>query len=91
MSTRDFIMSIDAGGTMTDTFFVDRKGDFVVGKAQTTPKDESVGFANSAADALKYWNTGPTPSFQRSSPAFTPGPPCSTGCWSARDRKSDSS
>jgi N-methylhydantoinase A/acetone carboxylase beta subunit len=59
MSSRDFIMAIDAGGTMTDTFFVDRKGDFVVGKAQTTPQDESVGFADSAADALKYWDTRP--------------------------------
>ena len=65
MSTRDFIMSIDAGGTMTDTFFVDRTGDFVVGKAQTTPKDESIGFANSAADALKYWGTRPEAIFPR--------------------------
>ena len=65
MSTRDFIMSIDAGGTMTDTFFVDNQGDFVVGKAQTTPWDESIGFADSAADALKYWGSKPEEVFPR--------------------------
>ena len=65
MSTRDFIMSIDAGGTMTDTFFVDNHGDFVVGKAQTTPWDESMGFADSAADALKYWGLKPKEVFPR--------------------------
>ncbi len=58
-------MSIDAGGTMTDTFFVDSRGDFVVGKAQTTPQDESIGFANSAADALKYWGTRPEAIFPK--------------------------
>jgi N-methylhydantoinase A/acetone carboxylase beta subunit len=49
------VLAIDAGGTMTDTFVVDRRGDFVVGKAQTTPADESVGFMASARDALGYW------------------------------------
>ena len=37
--TGRYIMSMDAGGTMTDTFFVDETGRFVVGKAQTTPED----------------------------------------------------
>ncbi len=50
------ILGIDAGGTMTDTFIIDDKGEFVVGKAQTTPEDESVGFMSSARDALKYWD-----------------------------------
>jgi acetone carboxylase beta subunit len=49
------VLAIDAGGTMTDTFVVDRAGEFVVGKAQTTPEDESLGFMNSARDALAYW------------------------------------
>ena len=49
------MLAIDAGGTMTDTFVVDRAGDFVVGKAQTTPHDESVGFMASTRDALGYW------------------------------------
>src|SRR3954447_18441394 len=50
------VLSIDAGGTMTDTFIVDRAGEFVVGKAQTTPDDEAVGFMASAQDALGYWD-----------------------------------
>lgn len=50
-----YIMSMDAGGTMTDTFFVDEAGGFVVGKAQTTPEDESLGFEKSVEDALKQW------------------------------------
>lgn len=51
------ILAIDAGGTMTDTFIIDEKGDFVVGKAQTTPLDEHIGLLNSARDALAQWNT----------------------------------
>src|SRR3954454_5763352 len=50
------VLAIDAGGTMTDTFIVDRDGEFVVGKAQTTPEDESVGFMASTRDALGYWD-----------------------------------
>ncbi|MGH2980035.1 MAG: hydantoinase/oxoprolinase family protein [Solirubrobacterales bacterium] len=50
------VLAIDAGGTMTDTFIVDREGDFVVGKAQTTPADEAVGFMASTRDALRYWD-----------------------------------
>jgi acetone carboxylase, beta subunit len=53
------VLAIDAGGTMTDTFVVDRSGDFVVGKAQTTPADEAVGFMASARDALRYWDMEP--------------------------------
>ena len=50
------ILAIDAGGTMTDTIIIDRDGDFVIGKAQTTPEDESIAIANSAEDAFNYWN-----------------------------------
>ncbi len=50
------ILAIDAGGTMTDTFIIDEKGEFVVGKAQTTPEDEAVGFMESSRDALGYWD-----------------------------------
>ena len=46
-SHRPRVLAIDAGGTMTDTFIVDEAGAFVVGKAQTTPTDESEGFVNS--------------------------------------------
>lgn len=49
------VLGIDAGGTMTDTFYVDSNGDFVVGKAQSNPDDESVAILNSSADALAPW------------------------------------
>ncbi len=57
------VLAIDAGGTMTDTFIVDEHGSFVVGKAQTTPEDESVGFMASARDALGQWDSTPEEGF----------------------------
>ncbi len=57
------VLAIDAGGTMTDTFVVDEAGSFVVGKAQTTPEDESIGFMASARDALGQWRTTPEGAF----------------------------
>jgi acetone carboxylase, beta subunit len=57
------VLAIDAGGTMTDTFIVDGAGAFVVGKAQTTPEDESEGFMNSAVDALEQWDSAPEQAF----------------------------
>jgi N-methylhydantoinase A/oxoprolinase/acetone carboxylase beta subunit len=59
------VLAIDAGGTMTDTFVVDERGAFVVGKAQTTPEDESVGFMESSRDALGQWDSTPEDSFPR--------------------------
>jgi acetone carboxylase, beta subunit len=59
------VLAIDAGGTMTDTFIVDEAGSFVVGKAQTTPEDESEGFMNSAVDALEQWDSAPADAFPR--------------------------
>lgn len=58
-------IALDTGGTMTDTFAVDEVGSFKVGKAVTTPEDESKGILNSIGDALSQWNTtieesGPT-------------------------------
>jgi acetone carboxylase beta subunit len=53
------VLAIDAGGTMTDTFIVDGSGEFVVGKAQTTPDDESAGFMTSTRDALGHWGLEP--------------------------------
>ena len=57
------MLAIDAGGTMTDTFIVDEHGTFVVGKAQTTPEDESLGFIASARDALGQWGSTPAEGF----------------------------
>ncbi len=49
------VLGIDAGGTMTDTFFVDSDGEFVVGKAQSTPDDEAIGLIESSKEGLQYW------------------------------------
>ncbi|WP_018633346.1 hydantoinase/oxoprolinase family protein [Neomegalonema perideroedes] len=49
------VLGIDAGGTMTDTFFVDSDGDFVVGKAQSTPQNEALGLIASSKDGLGAW------------------------------------
>ena len=49
------ILGIDAGGTMTDTIIIDDEGLMVIGKAATTPHDESIGFMSSLNDALSYW------------------------------------
>jgi acetone carboxylase, beta subunit len=59
------VLAIDAGGTMTDTFIVDGAGSFVIGKAQTTPEDESAGFMRSAEDALGQWEMEPSDGFPR--------------------------
>lgn len=49
------VLGIDAGGTMTDTFFVDSDGDFVVGKAQSTPENEALGLIESSKEGLEHW------------------------------------
>ena len=49
------VLGIDAGGTMTDTFFVRADGRFVVGKAQSNPGDESLAILESSKDALAHW------------------------------------
>lgn len=50
------VMGIDAGGTMTDTFFVRADGEFVVGKAQSNPDDEANAVVESSVDALHLWD-----------------------------------
>ena len=50
-----YLVACDAGGTMTDVIVVDEAGQFVIGKAPTTPDDESVGFIESLEEALTYW------------------------------------
>ncbi|MBV8272525.1 MAG: hydantoinase/oxoprolinase family protein [Cupriavidus sp.] len=58
MERKPRILGIDAGGTMTDTFVVDDTGAFIVGKAQTTPHDEAIGFMQSVEDAMRQWGLG---------------------------------
>ncbi|MHA1296941.1 MAG: hydantoinase/oxoprolinase N-terminal domain-containing protein [Promethearchaeota archaeon] len=49
-------IALDTGGTMTDSFIIDENGYFTVGKAQTTPENESDGILNSINDGLSYKN-----------------------------------
>jgi N-methylhydantoinase A/acetone carboxylase beta subunit len=42
---------------MTDSFIVDKEANYTVGKAQTTPEDESVGVRESFDNGLSYWGT----------------------------------
>ena len=51
-----YLVACDAGGTMTDVIVVDEAGRFVIGKAPTTPHDESIGFVESLEDGLSYWS-----------------------------------
>jgi len=50
------ILASDAGGTMTDMMVVDTEGNFTIGKASTTPRDQSLGFWESLEDAMQYWD-----------------------------------
>ena len=49
-----YLVACDAGGTMTDVIVVDEHGRSVIGKAPTTPHDESVGYMESLEEALRY-------------------------------------
>ncbi len=49
-------IALDTGGTMSDSFIIDDKGRFSIGKAQTTP-EEAEGIFNSIKDALSQWDT----------------------------------
>jgi N-methylhydantoinase A/oxoprolinase/acetone carboxylase beta subunit len=51
------VIALDTGGTMTDSFLIDENGHFTVGKAQTTPYDESIGIQKSINDSLEYRKT----------------------------------
>ena len=53
---------------MTDVIVVDEQGRFVIGKAPTTRYDESIGYMESLADALTYWNL----SLEQNDRAFGP-------------------
>jgi N-methylhydantoinase A/oxoprolinase/acetone carboxylase beta subunit len=49
-----YLVACDAGGTMTDVIVVDEEGRSVIGKAPTSPQDESIGFMESFWEALEY-------------------------------------
>lgn len=51
-SAEQTLCYIDVGGTFTDAFIVDENGDFVIGKAPTTPDDISRGFFDAIDNAF---------------------------------------
>ncbi|MBI4697124.1 MAG: hydantoinase/oxoprolinase family protein [Gammaproteobacteria bacterium] len=48
---REFILALDAGGTMTDTILVKGDGSFTIGKSLTNREDEASSYSESVADA----------------------------------------
>ncbi len=48
---REFILALDAGGTMTDTILVKGDGSFTIGKSLTNREDEASSYTESVADA----------------------------------------
>ncbi|NQV21386.1 MAG: hypothetical protein HQ511_08220, partial [Rhodospirillales bacterium] len=50
-SGRDYILALDAGGTMTDAILVKPDGGFTVGKSITRRDDEPRSYRESVADA----------------------------------------
>jgi len=55
----NYFVACDAGGTMTDVIIVDEDGQSVIGKAPTSPHDESVGYMESLEEALEYLGIDP--------------------------------
>jgi len=53
MNRRFQLCYTDTGGTFTDTFIVDDRGDFILGKAPTTPEDVSLGYFESIRSAIR--------------------------------------
>lgn len=49
-----YLLALDAGGTMADTFLMDEKGNFVVGKALTNTASESISYLDSIRDAAGF-------------------------------------
>jgi len=59
-TNKGYLLALDAGGTMTDTFAVDEKGQFVLGKSLTNHQNESLSYMASVADAAEHWGTTST-------------------------------
>ncbi|MCZ7530081.1 MAG: hydantoinase/oxoprolinase family protein [Acidimicrobiia bacterium] len=55
----NYFVACDAGGTMTDVIIVDEEGHSVIGKAPTSPQDESIGYMESLEEALEYMDIDP--------------------------------
>ncbi|MCP4603299.1 MAG: hydantoinase/oxoprolinase family protein [Proteobacteria bacterium] len=55
MTNMGYLLALDAGGTMTDTFAVDEEGTFILGKSLTNHANEAASYIESVADAASYW------------------------------------
>lgn len=55
--TKDYILALDAGGTMTDTILVLPDGSFKVGKSLTNRRDEAASYLESVQDTADSMNT----------------------------------
>ena len=55
LSKSRYQLALDAGGTMTDTFLVDDAGDWALGKALSSLKDEAISYMESVQDACNQW------------------------------------
>lgn len=51
---QEYILALDAGGTMTDTILVKPDGTFIVGKSLTNREDEKSSYLESVGDAASY-------------------------------------
>lgn len=51
-----YIVGVDTGGTFTDCVLLDEEGNIFMGKAETTPKELTVGVFNAIEDAAKKLN-----------------------------------
>lgn len=50
---KDYILALDAGGTMTDTILVKPDGDFTIGKSLTNRENEASSYLESVEDAAQ--------------------------------------
>jgi len=55
-NSKRYIIALDAGGTMTDTFLIDEQGVFTLGKALTNRANESVSYLASVGNAAARWS-----------------------------------
>ncbi len=68
-----YLWAQDAGGSMTDTFLIDKDGRFSTGKCLTDNKDESVSYVNSITDAARRVNLTAADVFQKTSASIYAG------------------
>ncbi len=54
---KEYILALDAGGTMTDTILVKGDGSFIIGKSLTNREDEASSYLESVDDAAQQLGT----------------------------------